>query len=169
MRHWKFRKALFHLTVVLVMVFSLALLGCGDDDDLTAADLAGRTFNLADCSVIDPALAGQACTITFGAAAGNTVPFTLTIGANTITGTATVNTIEFEITAITVGGVAQDSVTIDGVTFTVGDTFTLDTAKSESGGDVTIVLTNPETGDDATFVFQSGGSTSTGTTGSSGS
>jgi hypothetical protein len=152
------------------MVFSLALLGCDDDDDdLTAADLAGRTFSLADCSVFDPALAGQACTITFGAAAGNTVPFTLTIGANIITGTATINTIEFEITAITVNGVAQNSVTINGETFTVGDTVTLDTAKSTSGGDVTIVFTNPETGDEATFVFEEGEDESTGSTGSSGS
>lgn len=171
MRHWNSRRLLFHFTVVLVMMLSLALVGCSDDDDggaedTVAADVAGRTFNFADCSVIDPGFPAQACTLTFGAAVANdTVPFVLTIGANRLTGNATVASIELLIGAINGVSTAGTSVTIGTRTVRVGDVLELDAETEESDGTDVITITNPTTGRSAVFTFTGTNTGATGTTG----
>jgi len=183
MRHWNSRKALLHLTAILVMILSLALMGCGDDgqdggDNLTPQDLAGKTFIL-PAGFFNPLLTGTA-TITYGPAntiVGDTIPFTITFSNAPdalITGTATVNSIEFEITNIRVGDppVEVQDVTIgtppDTVTFAVGDTISIDTnVEIFPDGSIEITWINDD-GDEIVFVFEQGQDTATGTTGSTG-
>jgi len=179
MRHWNSRKALLHLTAIMVMILSLALMGCGDDgqggggDDLTPQDLAGKTFNL-PASFFVPALPGTA-SVTFAATnfiVDDTIPFTVTFSgapANTVvTGTATVSSIELEITNITVAGVSVDSVNIGDQTVEVGDTFNIDTqVETLANGTFVITWTNDD-GDEVVFSFAEGEDTSTGTGGTGG-
>lgn len=174
MRQRNFRRSFLGLMALLVLVFSLALVGCDDDggggEDLEATDLAGRTFNNLDLGVINSNLEGQTGTLAFGAAVDDTLPFTLTIGANTIRGTATVSSIEFLIAAINGNTTGGTSVTIPGdpneVTFTVGDTFEVD-ADIETDGDRQIItFTNPNTDFSQDFTFDT--PQDTGATGSTG-
>jgi hypothetical protein len=181
MQHWNSRKALLNLTAILVMILSLALMGCGDDgggggDNLTPEDLAGKTFIL-PASFFNPLLTGNA-TVTYAAdnfIVGDTIPFTVTFedAPNTlITGTATVNSIEFEITNIEVDGVEVQEITIgeppDTVTFAVGDTITIDTeVQTNPDGSIEITWIN-EDGDVIVFVFEEGQNTDTGTGGTGG-
>ena len=84
MQHWKSCKVLLYLNVILVMVLSLALMGCSDDSDhgddlvninaeefgLTAANaaaLAGLSFNFPDGSTsLASDSRGEPATVTFG-------------------------------------------------------------------------------------------------------
>jgi hypothetical protein len=92
MSPWNFRKRFLRLTTILVMILVLALVGCSDDDDedISAGDLAGRTFVFPDASFFDPALAGLSARLVFGTASGDTVPFALTLDGTVLFGTATV-------------------------------------------------------------------------------
>jgi len=178
MRHWNSRKALLHLTAILFMTLSLALMGCGDDGqggggDLTPQDLAGKTFIL-PASFFVPALPGTA-SVTFAATnfiVDDTIPFTVTFSGappNTVvTGIATVSSIELEITNITVAGVSVDSVNIGDETVEVGDTFNIDTqVETLANGTFVITWTNDD-GDVVVFSFAEDEDTATGTGGTGG-
>jgi hypothetical protein len=103
MQHWKSCKVLLYLNVILMMVLSLAFIGCGDDHGdvdgrnvvninaeefaLTAQNVAaleGLSFTF-DAGLFDPARAGQTATLTFGE--NNT--FVLAIDGTTINGRIT--------------------------------------------------------------------------------
>jgi hypothetical protein len=173
MRQRNFRRSFLGLMALLALVFSLALVGCDDDggggDDLEATDLAGRTFNFPGLGALNPNLANVPATLVFGAAVGDTLPFTLTVAGNTIRGTATVTSIEFLIVEINGSITAGTFVTINGdpddVTFTVGDTFEID-ADIERRDDADIItFSNPDTGDSIDFEFPPGETGATGSTG----
>jgi len=183
MRHWNSRKALLHLTAILVMILSLALIGCGDDgqdggEELTPQDLAGKTFIL-PASFFDPLLPGTA-TITYGPAIainGDEIPFTATFSDApdvTITGTATVNSIEFEITRILAGDppVEIQEITIgtepNTVTFAVGDTINIDTQQETLTNGTFVIVWINEDGDEIVFRFPEGVDTDTGSGGTGG-
>jgi hypothetical protein len=159
---------------LLVLICSLALVGCDDDgggDDLEATDLAGRTFTFS-AGALNENLANQQATLVFGAAVTeDTLPFTLTIAGNTITGTATVTSIEFMIVAINGSTTGDTSVTIDGdpedVVFTVGDEFEIDAEIDRQDDADIITFINPDTGDSIDFVFPPGSTGATGSTGDS--
>ena len=92
---WNCRKGFLRLTTILLMLLILALMGCSDDDDddedVTAGDLAGRTFVFTDAGFFDPALTGLSARLVFGAATtDNTLPFSLTLDGTVLTGTATI-------------------------------------------------------------------------------
>lgn len=179
MRRWTLCmcKSLLFMAI-LVLVGSLALVGCdgggdGDGDDLEAADLSGRTFNNLDLGVIDSNLEGQTGTLEFGAATNDTVPFTLVIGGDVIEGSARVfidEEFEFTVFEINDDSIVGVDVTIPGdpddVTFIVGDSFEVDADIDTDGDRQTITLTNPDTGFSQDFVFDSPDDTSsTGSTG----
>ena len=175
MRQRNFRRSLLDLIAIAGLIFLLSLVGCPDDDgggdELDdATDLSGRTFNNLDLGVIDTNLEGETGTLEFGPAVGNTLPFTLTIGNDTIGGTATVATIEFSIVRINGSDTGGTSVIIPGqpedVEFTVGDTFQVDAEISEDGAQQTITLSNPDTGFSQDFVFDN--PDDTGSSGSTG-
>jgi hypothetical protein len=102
MQHWKSCKVLLYLNIILLMVLSLALMGCGDDSDhgedivtvndtfaLTAdnaAALAGLSFDFPDGSIFGPECADVPATLEFGPT-GDT--FTLTCDGTTIDGVVT--------------------------------------------------------------------------------
>jgi hypothetical protein len=87
---------------VLVMVVSLTLVGCSDDDedvaDATPADLENLVFTFTDGAAFDPGLAGDAVTLTFGDFVGNVGTFTLTSGGNTASGVVVIATCEYDTT-----------------------------------------------------------------------
>jgi hypothetical protein len=112
MQHWKSCKVLLYLNIILVMVLSLALMGCSDDSDhgddvfninaeefgltnANAAALAGLSFIFADGSIFGETTceAGVPATLTFGE---NGDTFTLECGETTIDGTITYASCEFE-------------------------------------------------------------------------
>jgi hypothetical protein len=180
MRHWNSRKALLLLTAILLMVLPLALVSCGGDDDddeteLTAQDLAGKSFTFPASFIItdaNPPATGTA-TLTFGDAStinGNTIPFILTfsdVPGTVLNGTATISTIELAITEILVNGVLTNSVSLFGVTVSVGQVFSFETSiQRNPDGSVVITFINVD-GVEITFEFEEGqtGSTGTGGTG----
>jgi hypothetical protein len=186
MQHWRFSRVMFSLIAVLVMAVSLNVLGCsddGDDDDggeqdITAGELANRSFTIPDAGVIDPAFAGQQAVLAFGDAAGNLVTFTITgleddqnnpVG---MAGNAVVASVEFFLTQIVVNEQLADSVIIGGKTFVTSLTtraFILDiTIELDENGNVIIRIANPVTGVVVRFVFRPGDTGATGTTGTGG-
>jgi hypothetical protein len=173
MRQRNFRRSLLDLIAIAGLIFLLSLVGCPDDDgggeDVQATDLSGRTFNNLDLGVFDTNLEGQTGTLEFGPAVGNTLPFTLTIGTDTIAGTATVATIEFLVVRINGSDTGGTAVTIPGepedVTITVGDTIQVD-AEISTNGEQIITLIDPDTGFSQDFVFDN--PDDTGSTGSTG-
>jgi len=163
----RFGRTWLSLMAILVVIVSLAIIGCdGDDDEANCTDLQGLTFNI-------PAgtLSAQAATLVFGQCAGNTVPFTLTLADGTvINGTATITSIVGEIEQILVNGVAQDSVDLGGElgVVEVGDTVIIaDEVEIEEQDGQTIIrfIRGDLT---ITFTFAEGDTGSTGTTGSGG-
>lgn len=190
MRHWNSRKALLSLTAILIMVLSLAFMGCGDDhgddgrrvvvEDLAVTDICGRTFIL-PASFFNPLLTGNA-RVRYGpcdTVVDNTVSFRLTFtdAPNTvINGTAEVNSITLTVTQILVNDVSVNTVSIgeppNEVTLSAVDpqtTFTFDTEIAvNSDGSIEIIWIN-ENGDRIVFVFESPDDTgATGGTGSTG-
>jgi hypothetical protein len=95
MRYWNFRRVLFSLTIILVIVMSLGLIGCDDDDDdenrvvvdltgvpLTAenaAALGGLSFAFPDATIFG--FPGESATLTFGE---NGDTFVLVVSEGTI-------------------------------------------------------------------------------------
>jgi uncharacterized protein YaiE (UPF0345 family) len=174
MRQRNFRRSLLDLLAIAGLIFLLSLVGCpdddGGDDDLEVTDLSGRTFNNLALGVIDENLEEQTGTLEFGPAVNEIVPFELSIGANSIVGTATVSTIEFSISEINEDDTGGAAVTIPGdpddVTFTVGDTFQVDAEISTDGDEQTITFSNPDTSFSQDFIFDNPNDTdSTGNTG----
>jgi hypothetical protein len=183
MQHWRFGRVMFSLLAILVMVVSLNILGCSDDDDgegeqdVTAADLENFRFTM-DAGIIDPALAGQQIVLAFGEADGNELRFTITglrddfrnpVG---IGGNAVVESVDFFITVLTLAGEQVEAVTINGKTFVVdanNAAFTLDITIERVGDDIIIRITNPDIpGLVVTFIFREGDTGATGATGSGG-
>jgi hypothetical protein len=181
MQQWRFGRRMYSLITILMVTAALIISGCsGDDDEEVVNDpaqqartLAGKTIQF-DAGFIDPALAGQQAVLVFGAATGNTVTFTLTIGGTTrLEGTATLASIEFEFLRIFVNDVleADGEVTINGFVFLTGPNgvlvFDIEIVIDEDGT-VTITLINPRTGAELVAVFEPGQTGTTGTTGSPG-
>jgi hypothetical protein len=168
MQQRRFGRVMLSLVAVLVMAASLTIFGCSDDDENDNARLLENRTLRFDGALLDASLAGTDWVLEFGTANGDQVPFTLTSGIVEISGTATVNSIDFEIEAILVGDVPVSEITIGDKTFRVGDIFTLDAEFIVEGDTVTIILTNPDTGVSVTFEFPPGVNDVTGTTGSTG-
>jgi hypothetical protein len=182
MQQWRFGRGMYRLIAILIVTTALITLGCSSDDDdeevvndpaEQARTLAGRTIEF-DASFIDPALAGQQAVLVFGAATGNTVTFTLTIGGTTrLEGTATLASIDLLFQRIFVNDVldADGVVTINGVVFQTGPNgvlrFDIEIV-IEPDGTVTITMANPRTGAELVAVFEPGQTGTTGTTGSPG-
>jgi hypothetical protein len=181
MQQWRFGRGMFRLIAILMVTTALIMLGCSSDDDeeqvvndpaQQARELAGKTIQF-DAGFIDPALAGQQAILEFGAATGNTVTFTLTIGATSMEGTATLASIDLLFQRMFVNGVldADGVVTINTVVFQTGPDgvlrFDIEIVVDEDGT-VTITITNPRTGETLVAVFEPGQTGTTGTTGSPG-
>jgi hypothetical protein len=172
---------MYSLITILMVTAALIISGCSGDDDEEVVDdpaqqartLAGKTIQF-DAGFIDPALAGQTAVLVFGAATGNTVTFTLTIGGTTrLEGTATLASIDLLFQRIFVNEVLDEDgvVIINGFTFQIGPAgvlrFDIEIVIDEDGT-VTITLINPRTGARLVAVFAPGQTGTTGTTGSPG-
>jgi hypothetical protein len=154
MQQWHFGRALSSLLAVVVMVVFFTTWGCdGDGDDeevrnVQVQDLAGRTFPNFDTGF------NVRGTLVFGQVTGDELPFILTIPSENIIiqGTATATSFVFE--TLLVNGREVDSVTINGITATVGDEVIID-AIIRVNDQQRITFFDPETGDiiDA-FVFE---------------
>jgi hypothetical protein len=112
MQHWKSCKILLYLNIILVMVLSLALMGCPDDSDhgdtfnieeefrltnANAAALAGIPFTFADGSIFGPQCAeDEPATLTFGEAGDTFILVCGVDGDTTIDGTITFASCRFE-------------------------------------------------------------------------
>jgi hypothetical protein len=128
MQKWYFRSILASLAVVLVMVVSLNILGCGGGDDvpplptLTVATttansnmLVGTTWSFLNGGIFHPDFSQARCTLTFTATA-TTPNFTLTCPTATVTGTTAFASCDLnyeESTSATVGPQGGDSSTFD--------------------------------------------------------
>lgn len=149
MQQRRFGRVFMSLVAIVALIVPLAILGCDGDGGLSADDLAEQTF-VFDAVVLDPALAGATATLVFGAATGNTLPFTLTVDGTIVTGTATVGSLRLVFLVIVQGG------TVNTFTFVVNNEFNLDTDKSQSGTQITIIFINRDTGAQASFTITEG-------------
>ena len=157
MRHWRFSRGLFSLTVFLVITGSLVALGCGDGggsdpapfEEATVADFSGSNFSFT-ASFLDASFADQRVSLVFGTAVDNTVPFTMTFSGEpttVITGTGIVGSIQLRVDAITEDGASVMSTQIGNVVFEVGTVaYTLEAEISKDNGFFTFRFTNPVTG-----------------------
>jgi hypothetical protein len=158
MRQRNFRSSLLGLMALLVLVCSLALIGCDDDggddfEDAQPADLQNRSFTFQDGGFFDIP-EGTPFTLTFGSF-GNTQtgPFTLTSGTNTAQGTVTVASCTFNVltsTFLAVQGPAAPSQHI--------------ADPCEVNDDGQLRLTDPDTGDETTSDEPTGATGGTGGT-----
>jgi hypothetical protein len=103
MRQRNFRRSSLGLLALLVLVFSLALVGCDDDgggggdNDAEPQDLENQTFTFQNANGFFGIPAGTAFTLAFGDFGGdNTAPFTLNAAGNTAIGQVTVSSCLFE-------------------------------------------------------------------------
>jgi hypothetical protein len=150
----KFSRSMFSFMVVLVMVVSLILVGCSDDDagddegefvDATPALLENNTWAFTDCVAFDPALDGAPCTLSIGDCVedadepetGNCT-FTLTAGASTASGIVTISSCNYDVTSSTFP-----------TGLTVGEQFTHDPCEIDEVSGA-YRGTNEETGEEAT-------------------
>lgn len=100
----RLNKLVFSLAVVLTLVGSLTLLGCGggDDDDnmvnANSSNVGGQTFTFADGAAFNSALTGRQTTLTFNADASR---FSLSSGTGRATGRNTFGSCTFTVGAST--------------------------------------------------------------------
>jgi hypothetical protein len=156
MRHWRYGRGWLRLTAFLVIIGSLMVLGCNEEDpfppfqEATIADFASSTFSF-DASFLDVSFAPQRVTLDFGAAVNNTAPFTMRFSGTpgtVISGTGIVGTLQLQVDAITVDGASVNTTQIGNVVFRVGTiAYTLEVEVTREGDLVAFRFTNPQTGE----------------------
>ena len=162
------RRTCLSLVTILVVVASLAFVGCNNNDnDAKPSDFAGLTLTLPG-SLIDSAAAGDA-TMVFS---DNGSTATITFADGTVVDVdVTEGSIVLTVTAIFVNGVEVQSADLDGDgvdDITVGDTYTFDVTIDETtvdGVPTTVFVFTNSGGTSSTFTIEGSETGATGTTG----
>lgn len=106
----------------ILFVLPLISAGCGDDDGVitgqelvpvTASNsnlLSGQSYTFPNGASINPALTGQATTLTFNSVSGTSGNFSLGAGGNTATGNITIGSCIFTVTNSSIPGLAVGTV-----------------------------------------------------------